>query len=154
MFANLLSPLSLSWGQKISTLIVCCEVLSVYWKPPREEDASRRNMLWERNKCKILCQFAILPRKRSEKLKEHAWVLLGQWESEEEKNNSEINYSGDATFMSAGAWLYFDNLLEQPSNVGTKSLPSFFRGNPIEGLQTLLWSSSLSKQIINYWNNQ
>ena len=52
MFANLLSPLSLSWGQKISTLIVCWEVLSVYSKPPREQDASRRNMLWEKNKCK------------------------------------------------------------------------------------------------------
>ena len=41
------------WGQEISTTFVCCLVLSVLSKPPREQDASRRNMLWG-NKYKIL----------------------------------------------------------------------------------------------------
>ena len=33
------------WGQKISTSFVYWKVLSVYLKPPREQEARTRNML-------------------------------------------------------------------------------------------------------------
>ena len=51
-------------------LFVCCNAQSIISKPPRDQVARRRNMLWG-NKCKIFlsnCHFAF---RGSEKLKEH-----------------------------------------------------------------------------------
>ena len=72
-FTSLLSPLSLSGDERFLQLLFV-EMFSLSYQNHHVNRALDVETCCAENKCKIFVKIAILPRRRSEKLKEHAWI--------------------------------------------------------------------------------